>query len=82
MGEASDPKSSHVEVAIGRTLGLPNFNTFRVDVSVRIPCADAPEARDAAFQEGKAFCFDRVRVEIDAVKEKIRAMQRRGNGDD
>jgi len=47
-----------------------------------MPCADTPEARDAAFLAGKEFCFDRVRSEIDAVKEKVRALQKRENGDD
>lgn len=36
-------------------MGLPHYSALRIDIGVRIPCVDSPEARDAAYEEALAF---------------------------
>lgn len=73
------PKESSVELALGRTVGLPNFSSIRVDIGVRIPCGGTPEAREAAYQEALDFCVPRFKAETDKVVAFALEQERRRN---
>ena len=57
---------TQVEVKLGLTINLGNFESARVDVGIRIPCT-AEEIRPV-FDEAKAWCTKQIGGEVKKIR--------------
>ena len=59
---------ARVEVSLGLTLNLGNFESARLSVGVTVPCYK--EETDAAFEFAKEWVASRVATEVKNIREK------------
>ena len=57
-----------VEVTLGMTVNLGNFESARLDVGVRMPCT--PENVEATFAKAKAWCEEKVGTEVRQIRKQ------------
>jgi len=60
-----ETEPAEVGVNLGRTINMGDFNSVRIDVSVKIPCY--AEEKDEVFQHLLTWAADRVNKEVDYV---------------
>lgn len=63
---ATEP--AKVEVSLGLTLNLGNFESARISVGVTVPCYK--EETDAAYEWAKNWVSERTRREVESIRNK------------
>ena len=63
-----DEPPTVVEVSMGLTINLGNYESARLDVGIRIPCP--AEESEAIFDKAKDWCEERVQTEVRAIRGK------------
>jgi hypothetical protein len=72
-----ETEPAEVGINYGLTINLGDFNSARVDVSVKIPCY--VEEKDEAFANISAWAEDRIRKEVEIIN--LRKKKTKGSFD-
>lgn len=51
---------AHVQVGAGMTVNLGNFESLRIDCSVRIPCRPTERDIEATYEQAAQFVADKI----------------------
>lgn len=60
---------AEVSYAAGVTLNVGNYESARIDVSVKLPSGSTDRALGAAFDRAKKFVQDHLDAEVRSIKE-------------
>lgn len=66
------PEGPYAEVGVsfGRTINLGDYESVRMDVSIRVPSANTPEATERAYRTAFAWANDKVASFCERVRPK------------
>jgi len=65
-----------VGIEHGVTLNLGNYESARISVSLRLPCANKPEEHTKAYEYAKKWIEDRVQAEVQEIKNYVKGSLR------
>lgn len=60
MANSNSNSTARVQVSLGRTVNLGNFESLRLDVSFARDCDDTPEALEATYRDLLETCEKRI----------------------
>ena len=63
-----DGPHATVNVMLGLTANLGNYESARIDVGVRMPCN--PDDIEATYVQAKEWCESRVKTEVKAIRQR------------